>query len=350
MNNQLCLVTAAGVLEDLTGLSAGWGWLDLHVSQSEGLAAIEAYTHGQHFDGIRMGGRTRDLPERHRLRTAQLVPRSAVWYRGKTDVPLAEMHRFMRRRPQSAYPVAEFREFVNQGWVEPSNDGVFYVVVEDRSTDPRRWTAWDLAGGEAVPARLLIYDKTVDPSSVYADHWPQQEIGDATVAVVGVGSAAALALVDYEVEKIVLIDDDRLQPHNIARHRCGLEDIGRFKVDAVADLLRSASQKSVTPLRSTSSTMQITSDPSSSTSIWSFAAQTASPPAKPHRTFARCHRPAPSSPVSSRTVHSARLSATLRGPTLVVFDACAWRWRRRGPWTRSQHWISSMELARLIAR
>lgn len=252
MNDEQCLVTVSSVLEDITDLAAGWGWLDLRVLPNEGLAAVEAYIHGRHFNSTRCAGKTRELPEHHRLHTAKIVPQSAVWYRGRPEVPFADMHRFMARRPHSAYPVARFRELISQGWIEPSTDGVFYALVEDRSNAPHRWTAWDLAGGEAVPAHLMIYDAASDPSSVYAGHWPLEEFDSVSVAVVGVGSigsAAAVALAEYEVRNIILIDNDRLQPHNIPRHRCGYEDIGRYKVDAVADLIRSRSRTSVDPLR-----------------------------------------------------------------------------------------------------
>lgn len=252
MNNQVCLVTATSVLADLSGADAGWGWLDLNVSNTEGLAAIEAYSYGRDFNSRRIGGRTRDLPENHRLRQATTVPGAAVWYRGKREAPMADLHRFMRRRTHAAMSSTDFQNLVSQGWAVPPADGVFFVLIEDRSTEPTQWTAWDLAGGTAVPARLVVYDKGRAPASVYEGHWPLDEVNSATVAVIGVGSigsAAALGLVDYEIGHVVLIDFDRLQPHNIARHRCGPEDIGRFKVDAVSDLIRARSDTNVSPLR-----------------------------------------------------------------------------------------------------
>lgn len=147
----------------------------------------------------------------------------------------------MRRRPHAAYPISEFEAMIGQGWREPSADEVFEVLVEDRSTTPSTWTAWDLSNGSAVPAQLLIYDKRHELTSIFAGHWPQAETRRATVALVGVGSigsAAAMALPGYEVRNIVLVDPDRLYPHNIARHQCGAEDIGRYKVDAVAERIR----------------------------------------------------------------------------------------------------------------
>lgn len=252
MNPSVCLLATTETLQSLSRAPAGWGWLDFKVSEVEGLVAVEAYTNGEGFTGFRIGGRTLDLPEGHRLRDADTTQCAAVWYRGRDDVSLKQMHGYMRRRPRSACPTEKFKGLINQGWREPSTNEIFLVLVEDRSIDPYNWTAWDLSGGEAVPVELMIYDKSMVPSSVFQDHWPQSETYATTVAVVGVGSigsAAALALSDYQIGKIVLIDSDRLRPHNIARHRCGFEDIGRFKVDAVADKIRQYRGPNVTTFR-----------------------------------------------------------------------------------------------------
>jgi molybdopterin/thiamine biosynthesis adenylyltransferase len=63
---------------------------------------------------------------------------------------------------------------------------------------------------------------------------------DKTVAVVGLGtggSLGALELAKCGVGKFKLIDFDILETHNITRHVCNLEDIGRFKTQAVRDLI-----------------------------------------------------------------------------------------------------------------
>ena len=246
------MIATTEVLDALTNAQAGWGWLDLAVVEGEGLCAVAAYTHREGLNGARFGGQTRDLPEGHRLRASRKVPYAATWYRAKRDVGLAVLHRYMRQRPHSAFPINKFREFVNQGWREPPVSGLT-ALVEDRSTDPHTWTAWNLSEGIAVPADLIAYDRSIDTSAVFEGHWPQQETREATMAVIGVGSigsAAALALCDYEVGTILLIDPDRLLPHNVARHRCGLADVGRFKVDAVGDLIRVAyANATVIPLR-----------------------------------------------------------------------------------------------------
>jgi molybdopterin/thiamine biosynthesis adenylyltransferase len=61
-----------------------------------------------------------------------------------------------------------------------------------------------------------------------------------TVAVFGLGSGGsviALELAKAGTGNFVLTDFDRLKAHNIARHVCGLSDVGRFKTQAVRDAI-----------------------------------------------------------------------------------------------------------------
>jgi molybdopterin/thiamine biosynthesis adenylyltransferase len=60
------------------------------------------------------------------------------------------------------------------------------------------------------------------------------------VAVVGLGSGGgiiALELAKSGVSGFVLIDHDRLEHKNIARHVCGISDLGRFKTRAMRDII-----------------------------------------------------------------------------------------------------------------
>jgi len=62
-----------------------------------------------------------------------------------------------------------------------------------------------------------------------------------TVGVIGLGSGgsfAAVALAMSGVGRFILIDDDTLEPPNVVRHIADRRDLGRPKVDAVADLIR----------------------------------------------------------------------------------------------------------------
>ena len=65
-------------------------------------------------------------------------------------------------------------------------------------------------------------------------------LADACVAVIGLGSGGSVVatqLARCGVGRLRLVDFDRLEVHNIARHVCGLRDIGRSKTRAVRDLL-----------------------------------------------------------------------------------------------------------------
>ena len=69
----------------------------------------------------------------------------------------------------------------------------------------------------------------------------QENILDKKVVMVGVGSVGSTAsaqLVKAGIRDLVLIDPDQLEVHNIIRHLCDLDDLGRYKTDAVADRLK----------------------------------------------------------------------------------------------------------------
>jgi len=64
---------------------------------------------------------------------------------------------------------------------------------------------------------------------------------DQTVGVIGLGSGgsfAALSLAMSGVGRFILVDDDVVDVSNVVRHAADLRDVGRPKVDAVADLIR----------------------------------------------------------------------------------------------------------------
>ncbi|ELZ39673.1 ThiF family protein, putative [Halorubrum californiense DSM 19288] len=66
-------------------------------------------------------------------------------------------------------------------------------------------------------------------------------LADAHVTIVGlgtVGSTVAVELAKSGVGNFTLIDPDRLEIHNVVRHECGVDDLGRSKPRAVADRIR----------------------------------------------------------------------------------------------------------------
>lgn len=72
------------------------------------------------------------------------------------------------------------------------------------------------------------------------------KLEDTHVVVVGigtVGSTVAKELAKAGVGKLTLIDFDRLEIHNVVRHVCGVDDIGRKKTAALRDTLRNTNPK-----------------------------------------------------------------------------------------------------------
>jgi molybdopterin/thiamine biosynthesis adenylyltransferase len=65
-------------------------------------------------------------------------------------------------------------------------------------------------------------------------------MSEKSVLIVGLGSFGsniAVELAKSGIGKFILIDMDFLELHNIARHQCGINDLGRFKTKAVRDLI-----------------------------------------------------------------------------------------------------------------
>jgi hypothetical protein len=115
------------------------------------------------------------------------------------------------------------------------------IVVTHCVQGNREWAAWLLVSHEAVPLDVEVVDPpATDPLPSLEPRWPLNDL-TGEVAVVGagsIGSAAALALAMYGVRRITLVDDDRLLWHNLVRHQCTRDSIGKYKVDAVAEAIR----------------------------------------------------------------------------------------------------------------
>lgn len=67
------------------------------------------------------------------------------------------------------------------------------------------------------------------------------QLKDRAVAVVGCGSLGSrivMLQVCAGVGHVILLDPQRLETHNVIRHECGISDVGRLKVHALAERLR----------------------------------------------------------------------------------------------------------------
>jgi molybdopterin/thiamine biosynthesis adenylyltransferase len=135
----------------------------------------------------------------------------------------------------------------------------FMLAILDRASDgpmpdgedgtALRIELWPGPGGRAsatidgrvVMAELEIYALRAGLGSRAHGLIETDVLQSRTVAVIGLGSGGspiALALAQAGVGRMILVDNDRLDVSNVARHICGLNDLGRYKTRAVADLLR----------------------------------------------------------------------------------------------------------------
>ncbi len=65
-----------------------------------------------------------------------------------------------------------------------------------------------------------------------------EKLRDKAVVIIGcgsVGSLVALELARAGVGRYLLIDNDIVEYHNVCRHQCNIMDIGKLKVDAIAE-------------------------------------------------------------------------------------------------------------------
>jgi len=96
-------------------------------------------------------------------------------------------------------------------------------------------------GPELAPLDLIPFDATIDQFSRVEGIFESNVLKKKAVCVVGLGSFGSVVadnLARCGCGIFELFDPDRLDPANISRHICDLRDIGRLKVDAVAERLR----------------------------------------------------------------------------------------------------------------
>ena len=84
-----------------------------------------------------------------------------------------------------------------------------------------------------TPGREELFDRTNGLLET-------DQLARKTVGLIGVGSGGSVIAVELAkcgVGQFHLVDFDRLELHNVARHSCGVSDVGRYKTRAVRDLL-----------------------------------------------------------------------------------------------------------------
>jgi hypothetical protein len=216
----------------VTASGSGWGWLDVRKSKGDELLLV---------DGFRVRNEYRlpqqELLERgHFLRGADSTSRVGPWY---LTSPEAHHLHFAAVTRGLGVEVEALRATVQQGWVSPPADDPMLVICHTPDESDPRWSVWWVSGEGAIPGRFaLVHDD--DPIRHLADVWPVDELAQASVTVVGVGSiggSIAESLATAGVGHLSLVDPDRILRHNLPRHRLSEESLGRFKARALAEVI-----------------------------------------------------------------------------------------------------------------
>ena len=93
---------------------------------------------------------------------------------------------------------------------------------------------WRSIRVEIIPVRQELFSR-------FGGLLETDALADSRVAIFGHGSGGSNIAIDLAksgVGKFSLVDHDRLEVCNVARHYCDLSDIGRLKVQAMADAIR----------------------------------------------------------------------------------------------------------------
>ena len=227
------------------------GLLDIRFDEAEQLAVVDGLREGR--AGTRRAGLS-EVPRSHHLAYASSEADSALWFRVDPVLHIGGME---AARRGGAISIKTFREHIPSGdWIVPGRGGFTLAVTVGRveEIDEASFAAWRIHAEhdvvEAVPLDLAA--EAPDPFESLKGVWPVGELVDRRFLLVGAGSiggAAADALARYAVRRLVVVDPDRLSSRNLARHLLGADQLGRYKVNGLADNLRQRSpQIEVKPL------------------------------------------------------------------------------------------------------
>ena len=219
------------VADGIAGSAASWGWLTLKLDRAEELVVVSGWSKGEQRNHPDPG----QWSKTHFTQDHPAIPLSGVWYRATPR--LHEMALYAATRTSSV-KVDAFREEVS-GWRFPREEGWPVLTVAERDGETE-WMAWwtDRDGAEVLG--LDRFDPGTELLAPLDEAWPRERLKPKLVTIVGlgsIGSVGAEALASYGIGHLALVDPERLQGRNFARHRAKRRDHGRRKVNAVADIL-----------------------------------------------------------------------------------------------------------------
>jgi molybdopterin/thiamine biosynthesis adenylyltransferase len=221
------------VADAILAYGGNWGYIDLRFDRAEDLIIATGYSKAEK---VKLPVRAPWLDE-HYSRAVSTSPAAGFWYRADPELHAAGEWAWRRR---SAVTLDFFRERVH-GFHQPHRTFVTFVITLSEKDGLPDFAGWAVTTESAERFPLEVVPDA-DLFLPLGDAWPVGALADRLVTVIGIGSigsAACEALSGYAVRSLALVDPDRLQAHNFARHRAHPRDIGRYKVNAVADMLKS---------------------------------------------------------------------------------------------------------------
>jgi hypothetical protein len=212
---------------------ASWGTIDLRQDQVEQLTVVAGYSRG---DRSKVPAATEWLKD-HYSAHVPVTLGAGVWYRADLELHGWWFEAYQRRGSVST---DYFRQHVKSWRIPPAEGAFFVLTVAKLDNGEPHFVGWAVGRGGATPYLVEVVDAAEDLFAPLADAWPRSTLEGKLVTVVGagsIGSAASDALSAYALRHLALVDPDRLVAHNFARHRAVRNQVGRLKVNAVADIL-----------------------------------------------------------------------------------------------------------------
>ena len=124
--------------------------------------------------------------------------------------------------------------------LNPKSDVIVNVSIKNKKITAAGWQMDD-NNGEFNKVEVELIDLKDSLFKRLGGLGIQEKILNKKIVMVGlgsVGSTATAQLVKAGIENLVLIDPDQLEVHNIIRHLCDFDDLGRYKTNAVADRIK----------------------------------------------------------------------------------------------------------------
>ena len=160
------------------------------------------------------------------------------WHRAEPEVHQAGVDALLR---SGSIDTQWLRDRIRGRWSGlPAGQRLAFLWSKDDRGDIR-WSGWVIGSDRSTYFPLEVVPEDADLLAPLQDHWPLDLLGQQRVIVLGAGSiggVAAEAVASYGIRQLALVDRERLTTRNFARHRARRSELGRFKVDAVADLVR----------------------------------------------------------------------------------------------------------------